>query len=77
MLNSPQDLFTASYSPAPGPIPAWQTGQPYGMGFGMQYYPNAMVSYAPRWSSGISSVLPLVKHTDTNERIMGFCYSLC
>ncbi|KAF2304516.1 hypothetical protein GH714_032873 [Hevea brasiliensis] len=37
----PADLFTASYSPATGSIPGWQSALPYGMGFGMQYYPNA------------------------------------
>ncbi|XP_057985920.1 uncharacterized protein LOC110641656 isoform X3 [Hevea brasiliensis] len=36
-----KELFTASYSPATGSIPGWQSALPYGMGFGMQYYPNA------------------------------------
>uniref|UniRef100_A0A5B7AP74 Putative ADP-ribosylation factor GTPase-activating protein AGD14 isoform X1 n=1 Tax=Davidia involucrata TaxID=16924 RepID=A0A5B7AP74_DAVIN len=33
----PQDLFTATYSSAPVPVPGWQTGFPYGFGFPMQY----------------------------------------
>ncbi|GMI97611.1 hypothetical protein like AT4G32630 [Hibiscus trionum] len=38
----PQDLFTASYGSAPAAFPCWQNAQPHGMGFGLQYYPNAM-----------------------------------
>uniref|UniRef100_A0A2K2A7Q5 Arf-GAP domain-containing protein n=1 Tax=Populus trichocarpa TaxID=3694 RepID=A0A2K2A7Q5_POPTR len=38
----PADLFTGTYSPAPDPIPGCQICPPYGMGFNMQYYPNAM-----------------------------------
>jgi hypothetical protein len=37
-----QDLFTATYSSFPAPVPMWQTGAPHGMGFAMQYNP-AMV----------------------------------
>ncbi|XP_061951375.1 probable ADP-ribosylation factor GTPase-activating protein AGD14 [Populus nigra] len=36
----PVDLFTTTI-PTPGPIPGWQISPPYGMGFNMQYYPNA------------------------------------
>ncbi|OMO80489.1 Arf GTPase activating protein [Corchorus olitorius] len=36
------DLFASSYASAPAGIPGWQTGLPHGMGFGLQYYPNAM-----------------------------------
>ncbi|KAK3210765.1 hypothetical protein Dsin_015471 [Dipteronia sinensis] len=32
----PQDLFAATYSSFPAPVPGWQSGQPRGMGF-MQY----------------------------------------
>jgi hypothetical protein len=32
-----QDLFAATYSSFPAPVPAWQTGPPHGMGFNMQY----------------------------------------
>lgn len=38
----PMDLFTASYSRGPVSIPGWQSASPYGMGFNMQYYPNAV-----------------------------------
>ncbi|TYI76142.1 hypothetical protein E1A91_D06G055700v1 [Gossypium mustelinum] len=38
----PQDLFMASYGSAPAAVPCWQNGLPHGMGFGLQYYPNAM-----------------------------------
>ncbi|KAL4283194.1 hypothetical protein GQ457_16G004810 [Hibiscus cannabinus] len=38
----PQDLFTASYGSAPTAFPSWQNALPHGMGFGLQYYPNAM-----------------------------------
>ncbi|KAG8491719.1 hypothetical protein CXB51_015153 [Gossypium anomalum] len=38
----PQDLFMASYGSAPAAFPCWQNGLPHGMGFGLQYYPNAM-----------------------------------
>ncbi|KAE8726249.1 hypothetical protein F3Y22_tig00007179pilonHSYRG00049 [Hibiscus syriacus] len=38
----PQDLFAAGYGSAPGAFPSWQNALPYGMGFGLQYYPNAM-----------------------------------
>ncbi|GMY17806.1 probable ADP-ribosylation factor GTPase-activating protein AGD14 [Fagus crenata] len=38
----PVDLFTLSYSTVPAPVPGWQNGSPYGMGFNMQYYPNPM-----------------------------------
>ncbi|KAK8991229.1 hypothetical protein V6N11_062248 [Hibiscus sabdariffa] len=38
----PQDLFTASYGSAPAAFPSWQNALPHGMGFGLQYYPNAM-----------------------------------
>ncbi|KAE8705910.1 Enhancer of polycomb-like transcription factor protein, putative isoform 1 [Hibiscus syriacus] len=38
----PQDLFTASYGLAPAAFPSWQNALPYGMGYGLQYYPNAM-----------------------------------
>ncbi|KAJ6373056.1 hypothetical protein OIU76_027400 [Salix suchowensis] len=36
----PLDLFTTTF-PTPGPIPGWHISPPYGMGFNMQYYPNA------------------------------------
>ncbi|KAJ6862385.1 ADP-ribosylation factor GTPase-activating protein AGD14 [Populus alba x Populus x berolinensis] len=39
-MELPVDLFTATI-PTPGPIPGWQIPPPYGMGFNMQYYPNA------------------------------------
>ncbi|KAJ4846206.1 hypothetical protein Tsubulata_034733 [Turnera subulata] len=38
----PADLFTTPYLPAPGQVAGWQSGPSYGMGFGMQHYPNAM-----------------------------------
>ncbi|XVE63579.1 hypothetical protein DITRI_Ditri07aG0031200 [Diplodiscus trichospermus] len=38
----PEDLFTASYVSAPAAVPGWQNCLPHGMGFGLQYYPNAM-----------------------------------
>ncbi|KAA3476808.1 putative ADP-ribosylation factor GTPase-activating protein AGD14 [Gossypium australe] len=38
----PQDLFMASNGSAPAAFPCWQNGLPHGMGFGLQYYPNAM-----------------------------------
>lgn len=41
-MELPEDLFTASYSATPAPVPGWQTGLPHGMGFGMQYYPTAV-----------------------------------
>ncbi|OMO52328.1 Arf GTPase activating protein [Corchorus capsularis] len=41
----PEDLFASSYASAAAGIPGWQTGVPHGMGFGLQYYPNAMVFY--------------------------------
>lgn len=48
-VSSLQDLFTASYVPAPATaVPSWQNGLPYGTGFGLQYYPNAMVYSALR-----------------------------
>ncbi|KAE7998770.1 hypothetical protein FH972_003281 [Carpinus fangiana] len=34
----PVDLFAATYSSFPAPVPAWQTGPPHGMGFNMQYH---------------------------------------
>ncbi|XP_042988987.1 probable ADP-ribosylation factor GTPase-activating protein AGD14 isoform X3 [Carya illinoinensis] len=37
----PADLFTASYTTITAPVASWQNGSPYGMGFSMQYYPNA------------------------------------
>ncbi|XP_012451970.1 probable ADP-ribosylation factor GTPase-activating protein AGD14 isoform X3 [Gossypium raimondii] len=42
----PQDLFMASYGSAPAAVPCWQNGLPHGMGFGLQYYPNAMQTAA-------------------------------
>ncbi|XP_041020854.1 probable ADP-ribosylation factor GTPase-activating protein AGD14 isoform X1 [Juglans microcarpa x Juglans regia] len=38
----PADLFTAAYAAVAAPVAGWQNGSPYGMGFGMHYYPNAM-----------------------------------
>uniref|UniRef100_A0A5B6ZQF0 Putative ADP-ribosylation factor GTPase-activating protein AGD14 n=1 Tax=Davidia involucrata TaxID=16924 RepID=A0A5B6ZQF0_DAVIN len=38
----PADLFTASYSSFPAPVPSWQMHPPHGMGFSMQYHPTAM-----------------------------------
>ncbi|TKY58195.1 ADP-ribosylation factor GTPase-activating protein AGD14 [Spatholobus suberectus] len=38
----PEDLFTSSYSSCPAPLAGWQNVQPHGMGYGMQYYHNAM-----------------------------------
>ncbi|KAH1057438.1 hypothetical protein J1N35_035503 [Gossypium stocksii] len=32
----------ASYGSAPAAFPCWQNGLPHGMGFGLQYYHNAM-----------------------------------
>ncbi|XP_052488179.1 probable ADP-ribosylation factor GTPase-activating protein AGD14 isoform X2 [Gossypium raimondii] len=43
----PQDLFMASYGSAPAAVPCWQNGLPHGMGFGLQYYPNAMTAAFP------------------------------
>nr|TKS11014.1 hypothetical protein D5086_0000076160 [Populus alba] len=39
-MELPVDLFTTTI-PTPGPIPGWQISPSYGMGFNMQYYPNA------------------------------------
>ncbi|XP_048227677.1 probable ADP-ribosylation factor GTPase-activating protein AGD14 isoform X2 [Ricinus communis] len=33
----PADLFTATYSSFPAPVPGWQTTPPHGVGFAMQY----------------------------------------
>ncbi|KAG6643866.1 probable ADP-ribosylation factor GTPase-activating protein AGD14 isoform X1 [Carya illinoinensis] len=38
----PADLFTTTYTGVAAPVAGWQNGSPYGMGIGMQYYPNAM-----------------------------------
>ncbi|RDX70618.1 putative ADP-ribosylation factor GTPase-activating protein AGD14, partial [Mucuna pruriens] len=38
----PEDLFTSGYSSAPAPHAGWQNVQPHGMGYGMQYYHNAV-----------------------------------
>jgi len=38
-----KDLFATSYSTVPAPVPSWQNGSPYGMGFNMQYYSSPMV----------------------------------
>lgn len=38
----PADLFATSYSTVPAPVPSWQNGSPYDMGFNMQYYPSPM-----------------------------------
>ncbi|KAJ7966091.1 Arf GTPase activating protein [Quillaja saponaria] len=42
----PVDLFTLSYLPAPAPVAVWQNVQPHGMGFNMQYYPDAVPTQA-------------------------------
>ena len=54
-----QDLFTASYVSAPAVVPGWQNDLPYGMGFGLQYYPNAIVSCALGISNSVTSMLIL------------------
>ncbi|CAN1785357.1 Probable ADP-ribosylation factor GTPase-activating protein AGD14 [Linum perenne] len=38
----PADLFASSFMPSPGPTPSWHNHNPYGMGFGTQYYHNPM-----------------------------------
>ncbi|XP_059658047.1 probable ADP-ribosylation factor GTPase-activating protein AGD14 isoform X2 [Cornus florida] len=38
----PVDLFGASYSSFPAPVPSWQMHPPHGMGFGMQYHPTVL-----------------------------------
>ncbi|XP_050214766.1 probable ADP-ribosylation factor GTPase-activating protein AGD14 isoform X2 [Mercurialis annua] len=50
----PVDLFTASYSSAPGSTPGWQNAAPYGMGYNVQYYPKPMQPY-PHQPQAISS----------------------
>ncbi|XP_028079044.1 probable ADP-ribosylation factor GTPase-activating protein AGD14 isoform X1 [Camellia sinensis] len=38
----PVFLFTSSFSPFTAPVPSWQTSAPHGMGYSMQYHPNAV-----------------------------------
>ncbi|KAI7993646.1 putative ADP-ribosylation factor GTPase-activating protein AGD14 [Camellia lanceoleosa] len=38
----PAFLFTSSFSPFTAPVPSWQTSAPHGMGYSMQYHPNAV-----------------------------------
>ncbi|XP_022637946.1 mucin-5AC-like [Vigna radiata var. radiata] len=38
----PENLFTPSYLSRPAPLPNWQNVQPSGMGYGLQYYHNAL-----------------------------------
>ncbi|KAM1200737.1 hypothetical protein ACFX2I_016976 [Malus domestica] len=38
----PADLFTASYSSAPGQASGWHNAPAHGMGYSMQYYPTVM-----------------------------------
>ncbi|XP_027941008.1 probable ADP-ribosylation factor GTPase-activating protein AGD14 [Vigna unguiculata] len=38
----PENLFTPSYLSGQAPLPNWQNVQPSGMGYGMQYYHNAV-----------------------------------
>ncbi|KAJ1438210.1 putative ADP-ribosylation factor GTPase-activating [Sesbania bispinosa] len=42
----PEDLFTASYLSGPATLAGWQNVQPHAMGYGMQYYPNAVTPSA-------------------------------
>ncbi|KAK7377283.1 hypothetical protein VNO80_02705 [Phaseolus coccineus] len=38
----PENLFTSSYLSGRAPLPNWQNVQPHGMGYGVQYYHNAV-----------------------------------
>ncbi|KAI9393514.1 hypothetical protein POPTR_006G246100v4 [Populus trichocarpa] len=61
----PADLFTGTYSPAPDPIPGCQICPPYGMGFNMQYYPNAMP--VPAFPNIAKSTNPFDLNGDTTS----------
>ncbi|GMI97709.1 NSP (nuclear shuttle protein)-interacting GTPase [Hibiscus trionum] len=52
----PADLFTLTYPsyPAAGAGPGWQSGQPYGMGFTMQYNTGAPMSSFPQSSRSMN-----------------------
>ncbi|MCH99498.1 putative ADP-ribosylation factor GTPase-activating protein AGD14, partial [Trifolium medium] len=41
-MELPEDLFTTRYFSGPPPHPGWQNLQSHVMGYGMQYYPNAV-----------------------------------
>ncbi|XVE71591.1 hypothetical protein DITRI_Ditri10aG0163900 [Diplodiscus trichospermus] len=53
-----EDLFTASHVSAPAAVQGWQNGLPYGTGFGLRHYPNAMF---PSMTS-LLEALPSVQH---------------
>ncbi|KAK8695254.1 hypothetical protein V6N13_000421 [Hibiscus sabdariffa] len=65
----PQDLFTASYGSAPAAFPSWQNALPHGMGFGLQYYPNAMVSCALGTFNSVTATLVLACMLEILNRI--------
>ncbi|KAH1203190.1 putative ADP-ribosylation factor GTPase-activating protein AGD14 [Glycine max] len=54
-MELPEDLFTSSYLSGPASLAGWQNVQPYGMGYGMQYYQNAAppsaLPNAPKYSN--------------------------
>ncbi|KAF8393326.1 hypothetical protein HHK36_021567 [Tetracentron sinense] len=50
----PEDVFTATYSSIPVPVPGWQTRPPRGMGFSMQYPTAAPMPTFPHSSKSIN-----------------------
>ncbi|KAL7243650.1 hypothetical protein ACSBR1_015956 [Camellia fascicularis] len=61
----PSDLFTASHSSFPAPVPSWQVHPPYGMGYGMQYHPTAMS--VPAFPNSAKSRNPFDLNDDNNQ----------
>ncbi|CAK7353450.1 unnamed protein product [Dovyalis caffra] len=59
------DLFSGTYSPPPGPIPGWQICPPYGTGFNMQHYRNAML--VPAYPNPAKSTNPFDLNGDTTS----------
>ncbi|KAL7164126.1 hypothetical protein ACSBR2_040104 [Camellia fascicularis] len=60
-----EDLFTASHSSFPAPVPSWQVHPPYGMGYGMQYHPTAMS--VPAFPNSTKSRNPFDLNDDNNQ----------
>ncbi|KAK9273024.1 hypothetical protein L1049_017831 [Liquidambar formosana] len=61
----PADLFTASYSPIPAPVPGWQTGPHHAMRFGMVYQPTAVP--VPAFPNSAKSTNPFDLNDETNQ----------
>ncbi|CAL5435444.1 unnamed protein product [Camellia sinensis] len=61
----PSDLFTASHSSFPAPVPSWQVHPPYGMGYGMQYHPTAMST--PAFPNSAKSRNPFDLNDDNTQ----------